>query len=110
MSHPAGSSGRGWSGAPGSTGRSRRAETRGEKMRLLRFLVTYVIVTVLGGVLLLFLALNHYTVQLDVFGPEYSVSIALLMLGAAALGFVVAMLIVLPGRIASAVNARRLDR
>jgi len=79
-------------------------------MRLLRFLVTYVIVTVLGGVLLLFLALNHYTVQLDVFGPEYSVSIALLMLGAAALGFVVAMLIVLPGRIASAVNARRLDR
>ena len=34
-------------------------------MRLLRFLVSYVIVTVLGVILMLFVALNHFTVQLD---------------------------------------------
>ncbi len=79
-------------------------------MRLLRFLVSYAIVTVLGVILLLFVALNHYTVSLDVFGPEYSVSVALVMGGAVAFGFVIALLLVLPGRIASAINSRRLER
>src|SRR5262245_53501874 len=79
-------------------------------MRLLRFLVSYAIVSVLGGVLILFVGLNHYTVQLDIFGPMYSVSLALVMAGAAVFGFAIAMLLVLPGRIASALNARSLDR
>jgi uncharacterized integral membrane protein len=83
---------------------------RGEKMRLLRFLVSYAVVTVLGVILFLFVALNHYTVQLDVFGPEYSVSLALVMAGAVAFGFVIAMLLVLPGRIAAALNAHSLER
>jgi uncharacterized integral membrane protein len=79
-------------------------------MRLLRFLVSYAIVTVLSVILLLFVALNHYTVSLDVFGPEYSVSVALVMGGAVAFGFVIALLLVLPDRIASAINGRRLER
>jgi len=79
-------------------------------MRLLRFLVSYAIVTVLGVILLLFVALNHYSVSLDVFGPEYTVNVALVMAGAVAFGFVIALLLVLPGRIASAINGRRLER
>jgi hypothetical protein len=79
-------------------------------MRLIRFLLSYVIVTIAGIVMAIFLALNHYKVSLDVFGPEYSISLAWVMGGAALLGFVVALLLLLPGHIATSVNAWTLNR
>jgi uncharacterized integral membrane protein len=79
-------------------------------MRLIRFLLSYVTVTVAGIVLVAFLALNHTKVQLDVFGPEYSVSLAIVIGGALLLGFVLALLLLLPGHIATTVHAWSLNR
>jgi uncharacterized integral membrane protein len=79
-------------------------------MRLIRFLLSYVTVTVAGIVLIAFLALNHAKVPLDVFGPEYSVSLAIVIGGALLLGFVLALLLLLPGHIATTVHAWSLNR
>lgn len=79
-------------------------------MRLLRFLITYVMVSVLGLILFLFLALNHDAVQLDFFGLQVTASLVWVMLGAAALGLVVMFLLLVPGRIVSALGARTLHR
>jgi hypothetical protein len=79
-------------------------------MRLIRFLLSYVTVSVAGIVMVAFLALNHYKVQLDVFGPEYSVSLAIVIGGALLLGFVLALLLLLPGHIATTVHAWSLNR
>src|SRR5260370_28860482 len=79
-------------------------------MHLSRFLISYVMVTILGLMMLLFLALNHHTVQLDLIDGEHTVSLAWVMVGAAAVGFVIPLLLLVPGRIAAAVNSWRLER
>ncbi len=79
-------------------------------MHLLRFIISYVMVTTLGLVLLAFLALNHQAVELDLLAGQYSVSLAWVMAGAALFGFVITLLLLLPGRIATAVNAWRVER
>ena len=79
-------------------------------MRIIRFLIFYTMVSVLGLMALLFLALNHYTVRLNLISGEYPVSIALVMVGAAAGGFVIALLVLLPGRIAAGLHARAVGR
>ena len=79
-------------------------------MRIIRFLILYVMVTILGLLALAFLGLNHFTVQLDVIAAQYPVSIAWVMLGAAFFGFVLTLLMLLPGRLAAALNIRALDR
>jgi hypothetical protein len=79
-------------------------------MRIIRFLVLYVMVSVLGCMILLFLALNHYTIQIDLIKAQYPVNVALVMLGAAVFGFVMALLLLLPGRLAAGLHARALER
>ena len=79
-------------------------------MRIIRFLIYYAMVTALGVMALLFLALNHFTVQLDLIEAQYSVSVAWVIVGAAAFGFLIAFLLLLPGRIAAALYARALAR
>lgn len=79
-------------------------------MRIIRFLIFYVLVTAMGLIVAVFLGLNHYTVQLDLIATQYSVNVAFVMLGAAAFGFVIALLVLMPGRIAAGLNARALDR
>jgi hypothetical protein len=79
-------------------------------MHLIRFLISYVIVTILGLIMLLFLALNHHMVELDLIDGQHTVSLAWIMVGAAAVGFVIPLLLLVPGRIAAAVNAWRLER
>ncbi|HEV2460784.1 MAG TPA: LapA family protein [Ktedonobacterales bacterium] len=79
-------------------------------MHLIRFLISYVTVTILGLMMLLFLALNRQTVQLDLIDGQRAVSLAWVMAGAAVVGFVIALLILLPGRAASALINRRLKR
>jgi uncharacterized integral membrane protein len=79
-------------------------------MHFIRFLISYVTVTILGLMMLLFLALNRQTVQLHLIDGQRAVSLAWVMAGAAVVGFVIALLILLPGRAASALINRRLKR
>jgi hypothetical protein len=68
-------------------------------MWLVRFLVSYVMLSVFGLTLGLFLAQNARVEQLAFFGLDLSTNFAWILLGAAACGFLVALLLVLPGRI-----------
>ena len=79
-------------------------------MQVMRFLFFYLMVSLLGVLVLVFLGLNHYTIQLDLIRGEYSVNVAVVMVGAAAFGFVLALLALLPGRIATTINTRALKR
>jgi len=75
-------------------------------MRIIRFLILYVMVSVLGCMVLIFLALNHYTIQIDLVRAQYPVNVALVMMGAALFGFVIALLLLLPGRLAAGLHVR----
>jgi outer membrane biosynthesis protein TonB/uncharacterized integral membrane protein len=79
-------------------------------MRIIRFLILYVMVSVLGCMVLIFLALNHYTIQIDLVRAQYPVNVALVMMGAALFGFVIALLLLLPGRLAAGLHVRALER
>jgi hypothetical protein len=79
-------------------------------MRIIRFLILYMMVSVLGLMVLLFLALNHYTIQIDLVRAQYPVSIAWVMMAAALFGFVIALLLLLPGRLAAGLHVRALER
>ncbi len=79
-------------------------------MRIIRFFMLYIMVSALGLVVAVFLALNHYTVQIDLIKGQYSVNVAWVMLGAAVFGGVMTMLALLPGRIATGLYARTLAR
>ncbi len=79
-------------------------------MRIIRFLILYVMVSVLGFMVLIFLALNHYTIQIDLIKAQYPVNVAFVMLGAAVFGFVIALLLLLPGRLAAGLHVRALER
>lgn len=86
------------------------AEQRGEHMHVIRFIISYVMVTILGVIMLFFLALNHPKVQIDLLDAQYSVSLPWIMGVAAVFGFLVALLMLLPGRIAAMVNTWSLER
>src|SRR5262245_41352082 len=77
---------------------------RWEMMRIARFLIVYGVVSVLGVVVSLFLAQNTRVEQLTFFGRDISASLAWIMLAATAAGFVFALLLLLPGRIAATLN------
>ena len=79
-------------------------------MRIIRFLILYMMVSVLGLMVLIFLALNHYTIQIDLVRAQYPVSIAWVMMGAALFGFVIALLLLLPGRLAAGLHVHALER
>src|SRR5690242_13201910 len=79
-------------------------------MRIIRFLIFYVLVSVLGILALIFFGLNHYNVQIDLLEAQYTVSVAWVMAGAALFGFIVSMLLLGPGRLAAGWNSRALDR
>ncbi|HEU5437771.1 MAG TPA: LapA family protein [Ktedonobacterales bacterium] len=77
---------------------------------MIRFLISYVMVTILGVIMLFFLALNHPKVQIDLLDAQYSVSLPWIMGVAAVFGFLIALLMLLPGRIAAMVNTWALER
>jgi uncharacterized integral membrane protein len=83
---------------------------KGEAMRLLRFLFFYVPLAVCGVILSLFLTQNWRPVQLDLFGLQYSISLAWVLVGAMALGALVAAIFMLPGRLAATLRAWSLER
>ena len=79
-------------------------------MRLLRSLLWCAMLGGLGIVALLFLIQNLHTEQMVFFGRVYVTNFALALAGAAAFGFLVALLLIVPGRLATALYARALDR
>ena len=79
-------------------------------MRIIRFFMLYIMVSALGLIVVVFLALNHYPVQIDLIKGQYSVNMAWVIVGSAVFGGVMTMLALLPGRIATGLYARTLAR
>jgi uncharacterized integral membrane protein len=73
-------------------------------MRIARFLIAYGVVSVLGVIVSLFLAQNTQVERLTFFGRDVSASLAWIMLAATAAGFLFALLLLLPGRIAATLH------
>jgi uncharacterized integral membrane protein len=70
-------------------------------MQIARFLVAYGMVSVLGVFVSLFLAQNTQAERLTFFGQEVSTSLAWIIVGATVAGFLFALLLLLPGRVAA---------
>jgi uncharacterized integral membrane protein len=79
-------------------------------MRLVRFLFFYALLSVFGSTLIAFLAQNRRVVRIDLFGPEITINLAWVLLGAAVFGAVIVLVLLLPGRIAISLLAWRLER
>jgi len=79
-------------------------------MRVARFLIAYGVVSVLGVLVIVFLAQNTQAAGLTFFGQEVSLSLAWIMLAATASGFLFALLLLLPGRIAATLHNWALRR
>lgn len=79
-------------------------------MRMLRFLISYALFSIFGIVLSLFIAQNAHSERIAFYGWEFSANLGLVMVGAAAFGFLLALLLLFPGRVASALHSRSLDR
>jgi len=73
-------------------------------MRIARFLIAYGVVSVLGVAVSLFLAQNTQVERLTFFGRDVSTSLAWIILAATAAGFLFALLLLLPGRIAATMH------
>jgi uncharacterized integral membrane protein len=79
-------------------------------MRVARFLIAYGVVSVLGVLGFVFLAQNTEADRLTFFGRDISISLAWIMLAATASGFLFALLLLLPGRIAATLHNWTLRR
>jgi uncharacterized integral membrane protein len=79
-------------------------------MRIARFLIAYGVVSVLGVLVIVFVAQNTQAERLTFFGRDISTSLAWIMLAATASGFVFALLLLLPGRIAATLHIWTLRR
>ncbi|HEX6798736.1 MAG TPA: LapA family protein [Ktedonobacterales bacterium] len=79
-------------------------------MRLLRSLLWCVTLGGLGLVALLFLVQNLHTERIVFFGLTATLNFALVVAGAVASGFLLALLLIVPGRIAAALYTRSLER
>jgi hypothetical protein len=79
-------------------------------MRLVRFLFFYALLSVFGITLIAFLAQNRRVVRIDLFGPEVTINLAWVLLGAAVFGAAIVLVLLLPGRIAISLLAWRLER
>lgn len=79
-------------------------------MRLVRFLFFYVPLSGAGAILVLFLIQNWRPVRLDLFGPQYSISLTWVLVAAMAVGAFGAAILLLPGRLAATLRAWSLER
>jgi len=73
-------------------------------LRIARFLIAYGVVSILGVLVIVFLAQNTQAEHLTFFGQEISLSEAWIMLAATVSGFLFALLLLLPGRIAATLH------
>ncbi len=79
-------------------------------MRLLTCVISFALFTVLSSVLVLFIAQNLHHEEIAFFGLAYSTNLALLIAAAATVGFVLALLLLLPSRVAVGLYSRALYR
>ena len=79
-------------------------------MRLVRFLFLYIAASAFGVALFLLLVQNAQKTRLVFYGREYSISLAWVLIGAAAFGGLLVLILLLPGRLAANVNNWRLER
>lgn len=79
-------------------------------MRLLRFLLWCAALGILVILALLVLIQNLHTEQLVFFGVVYVTNFALAMLGAIGFGFLLALVLLVPGRVAAALYRMTLER
>jgi hypothetical protein len=79
-------------------------------MRLLRFGVSYVLVNIFALLVIALLAQNARPEHLTYFGITRSVNLALILAGSATFGFLLSLLLLMPGRIALSFHAWGLDR
>src|SRR5262249_48118087 len=79
-------------------------------MRIGRVLIAYGVFSTFGIVVSLFVAQNTQPERLTFFGQEVSTNLAWIMLEAAACGFFVALVLLVPGRIAAAFHIWGLHR
>jgi uncharacterized integral membrane protein len=77
---------------------------------MLRFGVSYVLVNIFALLVITLLAQNARSEHLTYFGITRSVNLAVILAGAALFGFLVCLLLLMPGRIALSFHAWGLDR
>ncbi|MGZ6390665.1 MAG: hypothetical protein ACXWQZ_15570 [Ktedonobacterales bacterium] len=79
-------------------------------MWVLRYLFFSVVLSVFGLTLILFLFQNVHTEQLEFFGLEYTTNMMWVLVGAAAFGALVVLILLLPGRFAVTLHAWSVER
>lgn len=86
------------------------AGRRGEPMRMHTVLSVYVLFIIVGLVFAAFMVQNVEPAEIVLFGHAYAANLALVIAGAAAVGFALAVLLLLPSRIAVGLYSRALFR
>jgi len=76
---------------------------------MLRFLLSYVLLNIFALLAATFLAQNYHAEHLTFFGVNITINFVWILLAAAAFGFLAALLLILPGRIAAHVHSWTLD-
>jgi uncharacterized integral membrane protein len=79
-------------------------------MRIVRFLIAYAVFSTFGIVMSLFIAQNSHAEHLAFFGQDISTNLAWIMIGATACGFLVALVLLVPGRLAATLHIWSLHR
>src|SRR5438094_10449138 len=79
-------------------------------MWVLRYLFFYVVLSVFGLTLILFLFQNVHTEQLEFFGLEYTTNMVWVLVGAAAFGALVVLILLVPGRLAATLHNWSVER
>jgi hypothetical protein len=79
-------------------------------MWLLRYLIFYIVLSVFGLTLILFLGQNLHTERLVFFGLEYTTNMVWVLVGAAAFGALVVLALLLPGRLAVTMHVWSVER
>jgi hypothetical protein len=79
-------------------------------MRILRFGISYVLVNIFALLVAALLAQNARPEHLTYFGLNVAVNVAWILLGASTFGFMLALLLLIPGRIALSFHAWGLNR
>jgi hypothetical protein len=78
-------------------------------MRMLRFLLSYVLLNIFALLAAMFLAQNLRVERLTFFGINFIINFVWILLGSVAFGFLSACLLLLPGRIAAHMQSWTLD-
>jgi hypothetical protein len=79
-------------------------------MRMIRFLLSYVLLNIFALLSAMFLAQNLRVERLTFFGISFAINFVWILLGSVTFGFLVAVLLLLPGRIAAHLHSWTLDQ